>query len=364
MLISRFLLLSTLLLLVGCSEGPANPGRRPDAIATFTGLGDLPGGAVHSEALAVSDDGRVVVGRSSSANFVDEGFVRVLDDTLQPLLGPGGVPVSSEPRALTFDGAVIAGKIGPMGGPAQAARWTAATGWVGLGDLAGGVSFSQALGISANGGVIVGWGSSDLGYESARWEGGTPIAMGDLPGGALQSAAALVSADGTVIVGTGTSAEGQQVYRWTASAGLVPLGDLTGGAFASEPFGMTPGASVIVGEAASASGVEAFRWTAGGGFIGLGDLDGGEFHSTAFDLSADGATIVGFGTGASGPEAFVWDAQHGLRPLKDMLVAGGVPDLAGWQLLEATGISADGKTIIGNGTNPSGDAEGWIVRLR
>ena len=38
-------------------------------------------------------------------------------------------------------------------------------------------------------------------------------------------------------------------------------------------------------------------------------------------------------------------------------------DLTGWTLSLATAISDDGMTIVGNGTNPSGDSEGWVVRL-
>jgi hypothetical protein len=36
-------------------------------------------------------------------------------------------------------------------------------------------------------------------------------------------------------------------------------------------------------------------------------------------------------------------------------------ELGDWKLLEATGVSADGRTIVGWGTNPNGDTEGWIA---
>jgi hypothetical protein len=187
------------------SESPA-PNQQPQNFS-FTGIGDLPGGRYHSEALGISDDGKVIIGRSSSARFEEEGFFRTVHDGLIVLQGPASAPVSSEPRALTPNGEIIAGKTASARG-IEAARWTAATGWTGLGDIAGGMFGSQALGISADGAVIVGWGTSNAGYEAARWVNGNALAMGDLPGGAYNSAAALVSADGKTIVGTGNSARG------------------------------------------------------------------------------------------------------------------------------------------------------------
>jgi hypothetical protein len=35
----------------------------------------------------------------------------------------------------------------------------------------------------------------------------------------------------------------------------------------------------------------------------------------------------------------------------------------GWHLFDVVGISNDGRTVAGNGTNPDGNAEAWIVRL-
>ena len=144
---------------------------------------------------------------------------------------------------------------------------------------------------------------------------------------------------------------------------MLGLGDLVGGAFSSEPFGMTPDASVIVGEATSNLGIEAFRWTEAEGMIALGDFQGGMHQSIAFDVSADGSVVVGYGSTAQGPEAFVWDATLGIRSLKEVLVAAGVSAVEGWLLTEATGISADGTVVIGNGTNPNGHAEGWVSRI-
>jgi hypothetical protein len=48
-------------------------------------------------------------------------------------------------------------------------------------------------------------------------------------------------------------------------------------------------------------------------------------------------------------EAFLWDAANGLRSLKTVLTTQFGLDLTGWRLTEATGISDDGKVIVGTG---------------
>jgi hypothetical protein len=54
-----------------------------------------------------------------------------------------------------------------------------------------------------------------------------------------------------------------------------------------------------------------------------------------------------------------------LRSLRDMLTNefGLADSLAGWSLEDATAISADGRTIVGLGTNPDGNTEAWLARL-
>jgi hypothetical protein len=46
----------------------------------------------------------------------------------------------------------------------------------------------------------------------------------------------------------------------------------------------------------------------------------------------------------------------------DLLNASGVV-VAGWQLTYAHGTSQDGRVIVGEGINPSGQPEGWIAVL-
>jgi len=49
-----------------------------------------------------------------------------------------------------------------------------------------------------------------------------------------------------------------------------------------------------------------------------------------------------------------------MRSVEDVLTALGI-DLAGWTLVSAKDISADGNTVVGFGLNPSGDTEAWIA---
>jgi uncharacterized membrane protein len=93
--------------------------------------------------------------------------------------------------------------------------------------------------------------------------------------------------------------------------------------------------------------------------------------SAAYATTADGSVVVGSGgiEGNCGPfgcqtvsRAFIWDAQHGMRDLATVLTAAGL-DLTGWTLSEARGISANGRVIVGTGTNPDGNTEAWRADL-
>ena len=161
----------------------------------------------------------------------------------------------------------------------------------------------------------------------------------------------------------GTSSAGTEAFRWTAGEGLVGLGALPGPGFASFGVGVSGDGAVVVGGSFSNNGLEAFRWTAGGGMVGLGDLPGGAFESLARATSANGQVVVGFASASVGPDAFIWDAGHGMRSLSDVLTNNFGEDLTGWELTEATDISADGTVIVGYGINPSGQPEGWMATI-
>ena len=109
---------------------------------------------------------------------------------------------------------------------------------------------------------------------------------------------------------------------------------------------------------------EATIWTADTGLTGLPSLEGGAVPPLRTDgtfmrtvvVSDDGSTVAGSSVRVNGPgedTAFVWDSEHGTQALKLRLAMLGI-DLDGWQLTEVVDISADGRTLFGNGTNPEG----------
>ncbi len=79
-------------------------------------------------------------------------------------------------------------------------------------------------------------------------------------------------------------------------------------------------------------------------------------------MSADGRVVVG--EEASGELAVIWDEANGARDLHDVLLLAGLEEsFAGWRLLTARAVSADGLTIVGTGRNPDGLREAFVVRL-
>jgi len=316
----------------------------------FRGLGDLGGSVV-----AISGDGRTMVGTSQGrpARWTASSGVVLLGDQ------PGGA------FGVSFDGAVVVG--GRGSDRREAFRWTAADGVVGLGDLPGDGPFaSDALGVSADGSVIVGQSSRTWpSLRAFRWTAATGMVdLGSLPGGDGFSTAAAVTPDGQVVVGGSRSATGEQAFRWTASSGMVGLDD-PGSGRTTRANAVSASGDVVVGIGAGPARFEAFRWTAAGGIVGLGSLDPADFASTASGVSADGNVVVGVGSGAAdfNGEAFVWFPGTGMLNLRQYLLANGVGAVQGWRLVDASGISADGRTICGTGVNPQGQGEAWLARI-
>ncbi|MCZ8360190.1 MAG: PEP-CTERM sorting domain-containing protein [Microcystis sp. LE19-388.1G] len=329
--------------------------------ASFQGLGGLPG-SFSSSATGVSADGSVVVGSSTRTPMWTTEAFRWTQATGMVGLGdlPGG-SFSSSANGVSADGSVVVG-ISNIGNGNEAFRWTQATGMVGLGNLSGWNS-SSASGVSADGSVVVGT-ASDSGGEAFRWTQATGmVGLGNLFGGYLSRSPG-VSADGSVVVGYSTS--NYEASRWTQATGTVGLGNLEWewGGF-GEALGVSADGSVVVGYSSDDVSSEAFRWTQQTGMVGLGHLPSVDFRffSLASGVSGDGSVVVGYSESANGQELFIWNSTQGMRSLQQVLTNDYGLNLTGWSLYQANAISADGLTVVGDGTNPDGLTEAWIARL-
>jgi probable HAF family extracellular repeat protein len=337
----------------------------------FRGLGGLPGGGQSSGAHAVSPDGSVAVGGGGRPDGTAEPMLWTETDGMRSLgYLPGGNSYGSA-YDVSENGGVVVGTTKSSNSAFEAFRWTSTGGMSSLGSLTGAPpgSYTDALGISADGAVVVGGGHSSFGQEAFRWTSADGmVGLGDLAGGGFLSVAYGISSDGSVIVGRGLSASGEEAMRWTQSMGMVGIGDLAGGNFRSEARATSSDGAVIVGWGNSPQSgdlSEAYRWSASTGMVGLGDLPGGDYFSYSEDVSGNGSVVVGVAVDGTDQyyDAFIWDATNGMRKLEDVLQDEFGLDLTGWHLSTADGISNDGLTIVGTGFNPDGRTEAWMVHL-
>lgn len=337
--------------------------------ASFQGLGVLPGGEYpYSLPWDVSADGSVIAGESLSASGF-EAFRWTVATGMVGLGYLGGEEFLSAANGVSSDGQVVVGiSRSPLSGErVEAFRWTEEAGMVGLGDLPGGEFASVATGVSSDGSIVTGSSTSNLSPEWGEaflWTEATGlVGLGVLPGNQIPtSAPSRISADGTTVVGWAATQNGQEAFRWTESQGMVAMGDLPGGNFNSFASDVSADGSVIVGVGLN-PGTTSFRWTAAAGMVDLGRPPGAS-GSKAWGTSADGSVVVGAAALAGDTVPTIWDEVHGMRNLIDVLVDLGLgPDLVGWDLEEATAVSADGLTVVGWAFRPGGGQEAWVAYL-
>jgi probable HAF family extracellular repeat protein len=316
----------------------ALPSLAVSAASTITALGVLPNKS-NSTAADISDDGQVVVGSSTDITGVQGEAFRWTPAGGMTGLGflPGGS--TSFARAVSKDGTTIVGDATstaatPTGGT-EAFRWRD-------GAMAGLHGLSQGFAVTADGSAVVDSNSN------LRWT---------LAGGVEQNAVLYsghgMSDDGSVIVG---ASSGFAAQRWTAATGPVNLP--VPGPGAGVANAVTGDGQIAVGNFNNV----ACYWSQATGFVRIGQVG---VISTALAVNRDGTVIVGRANiGAGGTTAaFVWTPTDGMRQLSTILTAQGV-DLSAWlykrvpTLVEATGITADGRYLVGNGTK-----QGFIVKL-
>lgn len=337
---------------------------------TFTGLGFLPG-LTSSRAYGVSADGRYVVGESTTGGSVDFHAFRWSQAGGMESLGvaPGGTV--SQAFAVNADGSVVAATSPapyPPGsfGLARAARWTAATGMVSLGNyqVPAGTYVTQGVtAMSSSGDTIVGAATYSGTQYGFMWTNGTFRTLG-IYGSGSYAVARGVSGNGLRAVGDSSTSSGLRAVRWdvtTPTGGISPvsLGILPGGIYSSATAISLDG-QTIVGHANTYGVVVPFRWTQAGGMVSLG-LPLGATEARASAVNADGSVVVGYTGNFSTTRAFMWTPAGGAVDLNTYLPTLGL-DLTGWTLNEATGVSSDGRVIVGKGLF-AGVNQAWVATI-
>ena len=336
----------------------------------FLGLGDLPGGDNYSAAFGISPNGQYVVGRSASAGPGDAtGYEAFIWSKATGMSGLGDLPGGGAfgiGTAVSTNGVVSGYGETDLG--TEPFRWTPSTGLLSLSELSGaGPYLGNAFDISADGNTIIGGAYNLPGSSSAqafRWsETDGFVGLGTLPG-STSSFAQTISADGSTIAGVSSGSPYWKPFYWNAVEGMVSLGSLPATYRDCRVYGISSDGRAIVGTLVRANNdFDAFVWTANDGFTLLGDLTGGIHSSTANAISADGAVIIGRASIATGTTSFIWDAMHGLRDLREVLIADCGFDLSDWSGLHAQDMTPDGQTIVGFGQHEGLGTEAWIVHI-
>lgn len=203
--------------------------------------------------------------------------------------------------------------------------------------------------ISADGSTVVGtWESADGHDRSFRWTaGGGFEEIG--PFGGTDTRVAAVSADGSIAVGSRVDLDGGPNEGWYAPSGQSPT--FIGFTSSYRDTGLAAVAdtgAVAAGSTRTETGrATATRWTAAGGFERLDPGDAWSI-SSATGISADGSTVVGLGSDPGSPSlsAFRWTEETGMVNLGDL------PGGELWAFAQA--CDADGSAVVGGSIGENG----------
>lgn len=355
------------------SAGGALAGPNPP-IPVFRLLGEAPGGAEFSDALAVSGDGSTVVGVTKDAQgeiafkWTEQGGMQLLGRLA------GGNPPASQAVSISDDGAMIAGFSSSARGPYEPVLFTAA-GIQQLGTLRAPSVFGSCSGISPDGSVVVGvsMSGSNTVFHGFRWSAASGLVDIVPPTGYTTTQAAGISPCGSTIVGSvgANFFARQRPFVWTRSGGMTVLGILPGAQIdIAEARASSMGGRAVVGYSYSGrANPEAFIWKAGTGMVGLDDLPGSRAESYARAITSDARVVVGIGTTGTpatpaGYEAFYWSKLRGMRRLADVLTENGL-STDGWVLERAQAITPDGRVVVGSARNgsPGAPAIAFMARI-
>lgn len=278
-------------------------------------------------------------------------------------LGHGG------DAGLSEDGAWLSGNFdNPQTQLSEMSRYNIASGvWTPLGSLgsSSGVEASSSWGISGDGQSLVGLGWVNAGSAHAiQWkQGGMVEDLGSTVVGSSSRANA-TDFDGDVVVGWQDSDVGaRQAAIW--QNGVQSLLTYNGEPVA-EAQDVTPDGNWVVGVGGYGTLDQPWRYNIGTGELDLlGVINPDIFFGSrsATGVSDDGKTIVGFERDFFGfpapTQGTIWREGIGLQDLTSFAINNGVPVPDGVQLTLPLAISGDGRVIAGI----NNQFEGFVVVL-
>ncbi|TAG07335.1 MAG: hypothetical protein EAZ42_13050 [Verrucomicrobia bacterium] len=355
--------------------------------ASFTLIGDLPGGRINTIAKGCSGDGQVVIGFGEETNGT-AAFVWTAAGGLAALPYASSANRDASANGISINGSRIVGNADNEFNEKQAVYWTRQPNGsyqITLMELGSAFyspfeteSSSFANAVSSDGMRIVGSGraapnpaqptitaSSFYGWIYPINSPASITLIPDLTGGRFTSFANGISGNGNLIVGqsssanrpTGTGTNNEAIRFSMPSGPTQGIGDLRPDAanFDSKASAISRDGTTIIGRGRLATGGNpGFRFTDSLGMESLGNLPTGTtpINTEAIAVNGDGRVIVGLTSTSSGNEAFIWTINQGMRSLSS--VAGLTAlQLDGGRLEEATGVSDDGKTIVGTRVRPN-----------
>jgi len=351
----------------------------------FQGMGFLPNISEvnpqpHMDVKAVSGDGKTVVGSASNPH---KTAFKWTQETGMVAIDPDS---HSEANDINYDGSVIVGNTGANSFVQYGFAWTP-EGGIQLLDSAPGISPSTterptASCVSSDGQTIGGaiitqhdtypsyWDLNNAEYVQNNFP--------ENPSGTITD----VTADGSEFVGyeLASSRFNYNGFILTKEAGRQNI-DFNRFETISESGGIAAG-SLLDNSQRTQQEIPSGANLKTGESKTYFDLKGDLLSVTSnnsragivYDMTADGSLAVGRGkdrsydravrpAGTSGnirDSAAVWVGPLAYN-LQRVLQEQGVEIPEGWELVEATGISDDGSVIVGEGYNPDGIREGFII---
>lgn len=321
----------------------------------------IPSGYVEEFANGVSYDGRVVVGDAQWNVYPapNRAFKWIVGSGAMSWINPsqGGDSTYCMANGVSASGSVVVGYGNIAASGIQPLVWTP----IDLLRLEG----VAARAVSADGTQVVGethTGAGPYDIQGFLWNAGDGYTyVGFLPGGGHSEARSISGRGDVVAVDAISPSSASSACRWTAISGLEELGSL-GEDHNSQANCISEDGTVIVGASNVISAQHASRWTRKTGMVDLGVLTpGGCSHATS--TNTDGNVVVGIASGPQSERGFVWTPQMGVFDLKQFLLDKGVSEVTSWHELMPNAISADGRTIVGYGTDPNGQSGAWAVTI-